>query len=357
LFTYTIVAKGQCFTTGAVHSGTITNDAAIGTIAFANPSYAQTSDANRAIATMVISLLSTKTNYLKAVNFNAGIPMNATICGIEIDIQKMATGINVLTSVTDDRVSLLKEGTITGNNKAKSGKWATGDTYYTYGSNNDLWGTSLTPADVNDVNFGLVISVDIVGVLALLPTARVNYIRMNVYYTLPVLPVKLTSFEAVKLNNNNIQVKWSAQNEDNVAKYIIEHSANGHDWNNIHESLPVHTAPSGNYQIDLPAPGFSQNYYRLAIQSKDGSTQLSPVKMISNSRSNTIQVISTPGNNLIYIKNITSKEQAFIIDMHGRVITQNMLYPGNLNPINISALAKGIYLLKIGQVTGRFIKM
>jgi len=345
----------QCISSGVVQAATFTNDGGIGTIPFSNPLFAQLSDANSAAAPMLISLLSTKTNYLKAVNFNPAIGGSATICGIEIEIQKRATGINILTSVSDGVVRLIKNGIIVGTNKPKSGKWPTTDTYFTYGSNSDLWGTTLTPADVNSSNFGIALSADLVGVIALLPTARINHIRMTIYYMVTILPVKLISFDASKLNGNKIQLKWITQNEQDVSKYTIEHSANGTDWQAVYETTPLHTEPENKYAVQLPVTGSAKNYYRLIMRSIDGNRQVSPVKIISNKTGNSFQVIT--GYNTIDIRNIVSKEQALIFDLQGRQVCQKTVYPGNSNQVDISTLSKGIYFLKIGEETQRFCKL
>ena len=70
-------------------------------------------------------------------------------------------------------------GTVVGDNKASASAWPTSDAYTTYGGAADLWGTTWTPADVNDVDFGAVISASV-------PTSRtlsVDHVRITVYYS------------------------------------------------------------------------------------------------------------------------------------------------------------------------------
>ncbi len=150
----------------------ITDDASYGTVAWTNPQNAGVSDA--AYATAVLDL-GIATHYLKALNFGFAIPSNAAITGIKVEIQKAAT---ISVKVGDQVVKLVKGGVVSGDNKLAGG-WPATETYTTYGGSNDLWMLSLTPADVNVANFGVVIS----GMGATVVTARVDHIRMTVYYT------------------------------------------------------------------------------------------------------------------------------------------------------------------------------
>jgi hypothetical protein len=65
----------------------------------------------------------------------------------------------------DYAVKIVKaDGTIGSTNKADTGtNWPSSDTYKSYGASNDLWGESWTPADINDADFGAVLSVTYVS--------------------------------------------------------------------------------------------------------------------------------------------------------------------------------------------------
>jgi hypothetical protein len=80
----------------------------------------------------------------------------------------------------DYSVKLVKGGSITGNEKAdNTNYWPTAFTYKSYGGNGDLWGATLTPADINSSNFGVVFS----GYQTLSAQwVDVDHIRITVYY-------------------------------------------------------------------------------------------------------------------------------------------------------------------------------
>ena len=120
------------------------------------------------------------THYLKATNFGFSIPSGATINGIKVEIERLAGGANY---VYDEEVKIVKsDGNIGTENKADTvtdWPWEA-DAYATYGGPEDLWSETWSPSDINDVDFGVVLSAEITE-----PTtfARVDHIRITVYYT------------------------------------------------------------------------------------------------------------------------------------------------------------------------------
>lgn len=103
-----------------------------------------------------------ETNYLVCTNLDTNIPTGASIEGIQIYIDRYNsfTGDGTVT-INDDAIYLTKNGTDTvGNNKSTGATWASldTDTYDYYGGVSDLWGASWTASEINDDNFGVMIS-------------------------------------------------------------------------------------------------------------------------------------------------------------------------------------------------------
>ena len=98
-----------------------------------------------------------QSHYLQGTNYGFDIPADATINGITVDINRYITS----TSNGFDRVvQLLKNGTLTGDNLAAlSTGWPNSEEIATYGGASNLWGATLTPADINNPNFGVALSV------------------------------------------------------------------------------------------------------------------------------------------------------------------------------------------------------
>lgn len=83
--------------------------------------------------------------------------------------------------VKDSSVKLVKAGSVAGNNYADATvQWPSADAVKSYGGANDMWGTTLTPADVNDPAFGVAVSAVVTA-----GQARVDAVRVTVHYSVP----------------------------------------------------------------------------------------------------------------------------------------------------------------------------
>jgi hypothetical protein len=156
------------------------NDASYGSGAWTNPT--NITDRDEVYATRQASGTGA-TNYLKANNFGLSVPSGATILGIQVSIKKLRTG-GTTGNTRDNSLRLLDaSGAVTGDNKADTAtNWGTTDDTYVYGGASDLWGASWTYSDVNDADFGVVLSV--AGATSGSDrTANVDNIRVIVYYT------------------------------------------------------------------------------------------------------------------------------------------------------------------------------
>jgi len=152
-------------------------------IAWSNPSNAASSDNSYATASGLISGAgSDTTHYLKATNFGFSIPGGATITGIKVEIERKATQNSDL--VKDNKIQLVKAGTIQSTNKATTTTWPTSDAVASYGGSSDLWSGSWTPSDINDSGFGVAIEAATKNVvMSNTETASVDHIKITVYYT------------------------------------------------------------------------------------------------------------------------------------------------------------------------------
>jgi MBG domain (YGX type)/Ig-like domain CHU_C associated len=115
----------------------------------------------------------------------ATIPANAIIKGISVDINRWGSTGGSSNNIEDVTVSLIKGGTVTGNNNAVIGQpWSTTpSTVVTYGGTTDMWGTTWTPAQINDPNFG--VTLDVTNGSGSSRIGTVDYIQITVTYTVP----------------------------------------------------------------------------------------------------------------------------------------------------------------------------
>lgn len=162
--------------------GTGTDDSSFGTVAWSNPGNVTASDDSRAT---VVLLLNEESHYLKAVNFGFSIPSNAVIKGIGVEVE--ASALTLGADITDIAVRIVKNNSIGTTDRTSTVAWSTSDTYRRYGGAADLWGDTWTAADINIVNFGFAIAVK----AAAADSARIDHIRLTVYYALPIIELTL----------------------------------------------------------------------------------------------------------------------------------------------------------------------
>ena len=110
--------------------------------------------------------------------------------GYKLQSSRFSTVVTILghfVRIKDNSVRLVKNGTIVGNNKAATGTdWTSAETAVTYGvGTTDLWGTTWTPSDINNANFGLVLSVLNATAIGSSYTASVDFIQITITYTVP----------------------------------------------------------------------------------------------------------------------------------------------------------------------------
>ena len=119
------------------------------------------------------------TEIIRAVELTGDpIPLTATIVGVEVRHFKNEVGAG---GITDNLIQLVKGGIAQGDNKSVGAAYPTGgEAEAIYGGPSDMWGLSLTPADVNAADFGTDHIAD--GGIAF-GTASINHIQMKIYYT------------------------------------------------------------------------------------------------------------------------------------------------------------------------------
>lgn len=185
----------QCTATAAMDGASFGNDASIGTLSWFNPGNAVSSDNSDATAGQLVGILSTvQTRYITAQGFGFAIPPGAAICGIEVQVERYAAGLIIGSSLKDNSVRLIKNGTITGADLSAGANWLGGEAIATFGSGTNQWGTSWTPADINAGNFGVAISARLsAGLAALFLTAHIDNIKITVYYDFLLAPSPLNN--------------------------------------------------------------------------------------------------------------------------------------------------------------------
>lgn len=156
----------------------VVSDSSTGTITWIDPLNATSSDNSYASAEGINGQIS---YYLKSTNFAFNIPSDATIDGIMVEIERHEES-STTGSVFDAEVRLVKNGVVSGDNKANTSlEWPLTDAYQSYGGSNDLWGLTFTPSDINNTGFGVALAVRLESDLGVV--AKVDHVRITVYFT------------------------------------------------------------------------------------------------------------------------------------------------------------------------------
>lgn len=177
--------------TGIVYPSTGSNVTGLGTIAWADTGNI-VSDNNTNATAAFGSGSGASTNWLVATGFDfSSIPDGSTIDGI---VMEMGISASTGNRCSDTDVYLTKNGTATsGADKATGTNVTTTEVNRTYGGVSDTWSASPTASEVKASTFGAMIRLA-QGLGS--TTARVDYIRLTVYYTPPVINYAAGSFFA-----------------------------------------------------------------------------------------------------------------------------------------------------------------
>jgi hypothetical protein len=145
-------------------------------IAWVSPENAAAEDGNLAAATFPALSVDTDTAYLYASNFGFSVTDGASVDGFIARSKRRQSA----PGVVDLTVSLVRAGTIVGENKAKPGQWPLVLGFESYGAADDTWLVDWIASLVNDPTTGLVISArnTIGGEVAL-----VDLLELTVFFT------------------------------------------------------------------------------------------------------------------------------------------------------------------------------
>jgi hypothetical protein len=368
-FVSSIETSGQCIAINNLTGITAANEGQTGiTFNQATAGNLDTQgDENKAVASVTLNPLgSAQTKYLKLTGFNFAVPSYATICGIKVTIVKRATKsiIGLLTTkVTDREVRLVKNGAISNGDNKALGEWSN-NTYesITYGREDNVWGETLTPADVNGLDFGVAISANFeAGLLGLagqvLLTAEIDKISMTVYYSLPVvLPLTLYSFDA-KLSNKTVLLNWGLAEQEEHAVVTVQRSLNNKGWQDIYQHSLKNSTTLQYYQFkDNPIESGDYSY-RLKLTAATGKVTFSPVRIIRFKNASSLIVYPIPAQTRLSVSSNGKIKEISVTNLFQQKIEVPM---SRLNDqsleLNLERLPSGVYFVHTQESVKRFIK-
>lgn len=205
--------------------------------------------------------------YSRALIVNAfgfSIPGNAGIKGIKAEVLRNA---DINGAIIDSMVYLLKNGALSGNNKASNVYWPNNSPFYAeYGDSTDLWDTMWTPTEINNGDFGFYFKPEnmISGPPNFFATASIDHIRITVYFE------TVTGIIQNQSSDELLNVIYDAPN--NLISVITGKGDEGHATINVIDLLgnavfqKKITSSQSNLQVKIDCSNFSNGLYFISYE-------------------------------------------------------------------------------------------
>jgi glucuronoarabinoxylan endo-1,4-beta-xylanase len=173
------------------------------------------------------------------------------------------------------------------------------------------------------------------------------------------LPVSIGLF-AVKRIGKEVRLNWNTYTEVNNRGFDVERSADGVYFQKIGFVAGVGTSSAETqYTLTDRSPLAGLNYYRLKQMDADGHSRYYPVRTIRFSEAGpVITLYPNPVKNTLVLDGNGDMISGtlILVDAGGRIVLQKPISPSSSAKIDISKLATGTYLYKLGSQKGTFIK-
>ena len=153
-------------------------------------------------------------------------------------------------------------------------------------------------------------------------------------------------------------LNWQTATEKNNSYYVIERSADNRQYQSIGEEKAGSSGSSvHDYGFTDTKPLSGVSYYRIKQVDADGKFSYSSVIAIRlNTNGNAVQVYPNPARDMVTIafKEIqTADTELRLLSMGGQLLQSVQAKGTNIQQLNVTGLANGIYQLQIlsGKLT------
>jgi hypothetical protein len=159
-----------------------------------------------------------------------------------------------------------------------------------------------------------------------------------------VLPVKWLSFSGNINSEKSVELLWRVADEVNVAKYIIERSADGSNFSEIASvsRSSIQTYEKRYTHIDQN-PLVGSNFYRIRQLDNINKFIYSKILKIENNSKAEFLIIPNPAQGFVHIKSNAIIKAAYLTQADGKVIPLT----SSQGRYNLSVFAKGWYTITI----------
>lgn len=172
------------------------------------------------------------------------------------------------------------------------------------------------------------------------------------------LPITIGSF-TVKQVQKEVRLDWNTYSEVNNRGFDVERSADGSTFDKIGFVDGKGNSNSENrYTLTDHEPIKGVNYYRLKQIDADGNFRYYPVKTILFNTEPSITLYPNPAKNILTVDGNGEEVSGtlFLADGSGRIVLQTNISPTYKARIDVSKLQAGMYMYKLNNLKGTFIK-
>ncbi len=163
------------------------------------------------------------------------------------------------------------------------------------------------------------------------------------------LPANLLSFEGQK-NGGNSVLRWTTTNSASYSRFDVETSTNGTNFYKIGSVKGVkNNAPTQLYNFTDYEPANGTNFYRLSLVAADQSfTYSNMVKLAFNQEHQSVTVYPNPVTHALNISLAKAEQNLMIriVTVDGKVVLNRKVDATGFISVDVSALAKGMYILE-----------
>jgi len=179
----------------------------VGNPNWGNPVRAQTSNNSDATVTLNDNQAS---DALVCLQYGFAIPASATVEGIIVRIERATSAGS--SPRRDFLVRVLKAGVAEPAERATTTDYTTTDVIEDHGTATDLWGTTWTPAEINDPNFGAAFMAYKNGAAGGTEQVFVDHIQIEVFYSnqAPPAPALTAPADGATVATSNPNFTWGA---------------------------------------------------------------------------------------------------------------------------------------------------
>ena len=193
------------------------------------------------------------------------------------------------------------------------------------------------------------------------PQACTNATLYLLVYPTFSLPLNLTSFNAVVVNND-VRLTWTSEDQVNVSHFEIERAIVGSTSFVKLGEVAVNNSSTGSYSyIDMNAnASFTKAYYRLKIVDIDGRVDYSKIVLVTFDNNLAIEIrptlvkAGTPVSILTATSSNRGSYSGFVYSQSGQLVQSWKAALGGNKQIETSTLAPGNYVIKV--VTDKEVK-